>query len=208
MSTLWKIGEVVGFVPREEPLDLTALQQASWCAVQTERGREMTAQANLIIRKIPFYLPTMLRPAFIHRNGQKRNADHPDVVRPLFPSLLFIPEQIATARLEKLRYLGGINRNPFWYFAGKPAVLSPTSIQAIRYIEAGERELYERAKDSPTIGYRPAINDEVKLLVNSVVGSVNGRISALDDRGRIILLVEIMKRQVRVHVTADQITPV
>lgn len=203
-----KLNEHYDFVAVEKPLDLTAEQGGNWYVIQTEPSREMTAQANLVLRRVPFYLPVMLKPAHIPRRAHLAGAPHPDVPVPLFPGLIFINASVVDRCYGLISTTPGISSRPFWTCAGLPAVLRADDMRVVRYIEAGERELYERSKPVPKGDYAPAIGDAVEVLLTKFTGSVRGRISEMDAKGRITLLVEIMKRQVRVHVTADQITPV
>jgi transcription antitermination factor NusG len=209
MVTTYKIGDFVDFVPREPAIDLTSEQASRWYIVQTEPGREMTAQANLLIRKVPFYLPTMLKPARLPKRLHQAKVEHPDIIRPLFQGVLFVAEPVIAARYETIARTPGICARPLWRFGESVAVLTPSSMQVIRYIEAGEKELYLRQKGrAPKSCYLPKVGDEVTILLNEITGSLRGRISEVDARERITILVDLMKRQVRVHATADQITPV
>ncbi len=54
----------------------------------------------------------------------------------------------------------------------------------------------------------PNVGDEVRFLLDEVLGGTVGKVSRVDDKGRITLLTEILKRTVRVHATANQIEPV
>lgn len=206
---LYKIGDFVGFVPIEETIDLTPDPDARYLWLQTEPGREMTAQANLIMRKVPFYLPTMLRPARLPAHSHQAGEDHPDILAPLFPRTIFINEKVVESKERCIRSTPGMLSNPFVRFGEEFAVLQPRAMQAIQYIEAGERELYYRSKkrkNAPV--YIPTIGEEVSFLVEEVLGGQRGTVAEVDDDGRITILMEIMKRTVRVKTTSDRIEPV
>ena len=207
--TTYEIGQFVGFVPIEEPVDLTPDLGKPHYWLQTEPGREMTAQANLVMRKIPFYLPTILKSARIPARQHAAGEDHPDIALPLFPRTIFFTEKVLVAKEMAIRSTPGMLSNPFVMFGERFAVLRPHHVQAIRYIEAGERELYLRAKgrkNMPT--YIPRIGETVSFIVDEVLGGRRGTVADIDDAGRITLLVELMKREVRVKTTADRIEPV
>ncbi|MDO9441371.1 MAG: transcription termination/antitermination NusG family protein [Beijerinckiaceae bacterium] len=203
-----KLNERYDFVAVEKPLDLTAQQEGDWYVIQTKPGREMTAQANLVLRRVPFYLPVILKPARISHRAHQAGAPHPDVPVPLFPGLIFVSASVVDRCFGLISTTPGISSRPFWTCNEALALLRPDGMRMVRYIEAGERVLYERRKPLPKSAYEPAIGDAVEVLLTKFTGSVSGRVSEVDERGRITLLVEIMKRQVRVHATADQITPV
>lgn len=206
---MYEIGQFVGYVPVEEPLDLTPEDGARYLVLQTEPGREMTAQANLVIRKVPFYMPTILRSARISAKRHGAGADHPDIAVPLFPRTILIIERVVDAKERTIRSTPGMLSNPFMKFGDHFAVLRPIAMQVIQYIEAGERELYYRQKGRPNVPtVLPKVGDAVRFLVDEVLGGQRGVVSEVDDDGRISLLVEIMKRTVRVKTTADRIEPV
>jgi hypothetical protein len=206
-ATLYEIGQFVGYVPVEEPVDLTPEPGARYLWLQTEPGREMTAQANLIMRRVPFYLPTILRSARISARRHAAGDDHPDVIIPLFPRTILISEKVVQAKETLIRSTPGMLSNPFMKFGDRFAVLRPLAMQVIQYIEAGERELYYRSKGRTDVVI-PKVGDNVKFLVDEVLGGQRGVVADVDEDGRISLLMEIMKRTVRVKTTADRIEPV
>ena len=206
---LYQIGQFVEFVEVEPPIDLTPDPQARYLWLQTEPGREMTVQSNLILRKVPFYLPTLLRPARVPSRSYQAGDDRPDVVFPLFPRTIFIAETVVNAKERCIRSTPGMGSNPFVQFGDEFAIIRPAAIQAIQYIEAGERELYYRRrkrKNAPV--YIPNVGDEVSFMVEEVLGGQRGTVADVDDAGRITILMEIMKRTVRVKTTSDRIEPV
>lgn len=205
----YAIGQFVGYVPVEEPVDLTPEDGASYLILQTEPGREMTAQANLIMRKVPFYLPTILRSARIPARKHAACDDHPDVAVPLFPRTILISEKVIAAKEVTIRSSPGMLSNPFLRFGDRFAILRPLAMKVIQYIEAGEREMYYRAKGRKNVPFLlPKVGDAVRFMVDEVLGGHRGIVADVDDDGRISLLMEIMKRTVRVKTTADRIEPV
>lgn len=206
---LYEIGQIVGYVPIEEPIDLTPEPGARYFWLQTEPGREMTAQTNLILRKVPFYLPTILKPARVSAIRHAACEDHPDIAISLFPRTIFISEKVVAAKECFIRSTPGLLSDPFMRFGEEFAMLRPAAVQAIRYIEAGERELYwRRKKRKNTSVYMPRVGESIRFMVDEVLGGRAGTVADIDDAGRITLLMEIMKREVRVKTTADRIEPV
>lgn len=207
-ATSYKIGDIVGYVDREPPVDLTPAPGCRWYVVQTEPNREMAAQAGLVLRKVPFYMPTMLRTAPLPRARHLAGETHEDVMRPLFPGLLFVAESVVSNRYDVIARCPGVSSRPLWRFGEDVAVVRPVAMQAIQYIEAGERELFYRDKGRKIAGYQPAVGDEVRILLSAITDNMTGRVSDVDEKGRITILVELLKREVRVQATVNQIAPV
>lgn len=205
----YEIGQFVGYVPIEKPVDLTPDPDQNYVVLQTEPGREMTAQANLIMRKVPFYLPTVLRAARISARRHGAGDDHPDVAIPLFPRTLFVAESVVGAKLDLIRTSPGMRSDPFLHIGEWVAMLRPFDVQVVQYIEYGEREIFVR-QSGRKVGpvYRPKLGEQVRFLADEVLGKFKGTVSNVDDDGRITLWVELMKRVVRVKTTADHIGPV
>jgi hypothetical protein len=205
----YEIGQYVDHVEVEKPIDLTPALDECYFVLQTEPGREMTAQANLLLSKVPFYLPTILRAGRISAKRHAAGETHPDVMVPLFPRTILISEKVVMAKKGRILSTPGMAYNPFMQFGENYAVLRPLGVQAIRYIEAGERELYYRESKRQNVPfYMPKVGEDVSFLVEEVLGGKRGRVEEVDDEGRITLLIEIMKRTVRVRTTADRIEPV
>lgn len=174
-----------------------------------EPNRELTAQANLVIRHIPFYLPTIFRPARLRARQHQARLSHPDVPIALFPRMLFIAEDVIQRSMELIRTAPGMQSQPFLKFGDQFAVIRPVGMAAIQSIEATEREKYfARKRKHGAPSWLPQIGQEVKILLDEIMGGLQGMVSDVDEKGRIAILTEIMKRTVRVHVTANQIEPV
>ncbi len=175
----------------------------------TEPNREMTAQANLIIRHVPFYLPTIFRAAHLPARQHKLGIPRPDVPTPLFPGVLFIAEDVVGQKFDLIKNTPGMRSQPMMRFGEEVAILRPIGVQAVQAIEAGERErFFRRKRRIGAPAWMPNVGDEVRFLLDEVLGGTVGKVSRVDDKGRITLLTEILKRTVRVHATANQIEPV
>jgi len=184
----------------------------SYFVMLSEPNRETTAQANLFLRRVPFYLPTIFRAGRLSARTMAAKStwrDRPDVAIPLFPRTLFVAEDVVGRMLELIRTAPGMLSQPFMRFGEHYAVLRPAGVEVIRLIESSEREKYfarKRKKGAPA--WLPDVGSEVRFLLDEVLAGVEGKVSEVDDKGRITILTEIMKRTVRVHVTANQIEPV
>lgn len=177
--------------------------------LMAEPGREMTAQANLYLRKVPFYLPTIFRAARLPHRKHAAGRDHPDVAVPLFPRTIFVAEDVVARCLHMIRTAPGMLANPFMKFGEQYAVLRPLAVETVRTIEMDEREKYfARKRKLGAPSWLPNVGDDVRFLLDEVLAGVDGKVSEVDDKGRITILTEIMKRTVRVRVTANQIEPV
>lgn len=197
------VGDFYDTVPVERPIDLTPSQEGRWYVVRTEPNREMTAQANMLLRRIPFYIPTILRPARISAKAHAAGASHPDVPHPLFPGLIFIAEVVVEAKDALIRTVPGLLARPYMRLGDDLAVLSAEGMQVVQYIEQGERQVYLMQRGRPAALKNLKIGDHVCTLVDGLIGTI----AEMDDKGRITLFVEIMKRTVRVKLSADQVEP-
>lgn len=203
---LYRIGDFVETIVREQAVDLSPTQDENWLIVQTEPSREMTAQANLLMRRVPFYLPTILRPGRLSARAHAAGETHPDVARPLFPGMIFVASRIVSAHDRTIRCTPGIlGPRPYLRLGDETALVTPIAMRVIQYIEAGERELYFLQRNRKADVLRMKQGDRVRLLVDDVLGPREGTVTDIDDAGRITLLMEIMKRAVRVRLTADRI---
>ncbi len=208
-----KVGDIVGHVPIEPPLDVTPVPGCRWYVLETETGREMTATANLALRRVPFYVPMMLVVGRLSRGDLGKGITRPDVAKPLFPGLIFIAENVAASKDRLIRSCYGVSSRPYMRFGPDLAILDPDNMAIVQGIEQLERERYLNAKadakaeaDRPK--YVPTVGDKVRFAIKELLGDRNGTITDIDAQGRITLLVQIMKRKVRVTVTSDQIVPV
>jgi transcription antitermination factor NusG len=182
--------------------------------MRAEPNRELTAQANLILRQVPFYLPTIFRVARISHRHMQQGRPRPDVPIALFPGMIFIAEDVVARMAKLLRNVPGFQERPFLTFGmlpdGSPqfAMIRPLGMAAIQMIESDERRKYfDRKRKAGQSSWTPEIGQDVKFLVDEVLGGLEGKVSEVDDKGRITIFTEIMKRTVRVHVTANQIEP-
>jgi transcriptional antiterminator RfaH len=205
----FSIGDVVGFVEPEPAIDIAPWQDCRWYILQTEPSREFTVTANLTLRRVPFYVPTHVRPA--HVNRYRAGQAKPDVHRPLFPGMVFIADNVAEAKDRAIRVSYGVAARPYLHFGEHRAVMDAGQMAIVQGIEALLRDRYEARRRRETNGkveIRHFVGDAVRVHVEELLGGEVGVIDDIDERGRITVLMNIMKRKVRVRMTQDQVDPV
>jgi transcription antitermination factor NusG len=209
MLAMQKIEQFVGDVAGAETVPAPPYADANWFVLMTEPNREMTAQANLILRKVPFYLPTIYRLARVSVRQLAKGVERPDVLVPLFPRMLFVPEPELNRNYALICATPGMLPRPLMWFGDHMDWLRPLAMAVVRRIEAGERQahLHKKRQGQPP-AWLPSVGDEVQVLVDEVLGGARGIVESVDERGRIVLLTEIMKRTGRLKLTAGQIEPV
>lgn len=174
-----------------------------------EPNRELTLQTNLMIRRVPFYFPTIFRAARISARQHALGGDHPDIPIALFPRVFLIAEDVIGKMYDLIRNAPGLMSQPFMKFGDQYAIMRPLDMQIVRGIEIDERDRYWRKKlHKFAPAYVPKLGETVSVLLDEVLGGLRGKVAEVDDKGRITLLTEIMKRTVRVKLTANQIEPV
>lgn len=209
--SMQKIEPFVGCVAAvaASPVGIAAEVDSPCYVLQTEGNREMTAQANLVMRGVRFYLPTIYRVARISARSHAQGVERPDVHMPLFPRTLFVAVEELDRHYRTICATPGMLPRPVMRFGDQFAIIAPREMMVIRYIEAGEREVYLRQKGRKAAPeYLPVVGEEVQIIIDEVLGGLRGRVAEVDGPGRITLLAEIMKRTARVKVTASQIEPV
>lgn len=182
----------------------------NYVVLLAEPNREMTAQANLIIRRVPFYLPTIFRMGRLSPRLLAMGADRPDIPMALFPRVLFVAEDEVDCHFEMIRTAPGMLSHPFMRFGERVAMLRPIDMQVVKAIEASERHRYLSRKNRLGAGgWMPEIGDEVRFLLDDVLSGITGTVSEIDDHGRITVLTELLKRATPVkNVTLGRIEPV
>ena len=191
---LLSIGEYVG--PAPEPVRMVPLP-ACWFILRTRPLREFKVRDVFEDNGVSFYLPVFTRRiARYVRHG--RSPHHVDRRAPLFPGLMFIPD-FEVSRLAWLKSFGGVAG--MLHLGGHPARLTTAVIANVRAIEAElARPLAEQKR-------RYAIGQPLRITGGYFEGW-KGRITRLDGKGRIRVLLEAVKREIPVEITEDQVEPV
>lgn len=209
MGNMEQVRDGVGAFPRRSPA-IEPRPDENYVVLLAEPNREMTAQANLIIRRVPFYMPTIFRMGRLSPRLVAMGADRPDVPIPLFPRVLLVPELEVDYHFELIRTAPGMLSHPFMRFGERVAMLRPLDMQVVKAIEASERHRYLSRKNRlGDGGWMPEIGDEVRFLMDDVLSGITGTVSDIDDNGRITVLTELLKRATPVkNVTSGRIEPV
>ena len=155
-----------------------------WYLVHTKPRQEKCALENLERQGYPCYLPTL--PAEKLRQGLLTVSD-----APLFPRYLFIRlGQGNSARSwAPIRSTRGVSR--LVRFGIEPAVVSDGLVQALRAQEASRQGEPERL-------FKPG--ERVRLTEAPFAG-IEGIYQMADGERRVMVLIELLSKQVRVQVT-------
>lgn len=162
----------------------------AWYILRSEPNRESTAAAGLVSYGLESYLPKVKvqqRP----RRGASRS-----VLRPMFVGYLFAwssPRDPLWARLWNLPGLRGALK-----VGGALATITPEQLNAVR--EKESELINTKAPSGPT--YKTG--DTVRMVDGPFAGQLVG-ISALDDAGRITVLMQLFGRQTKTVVSQKQI---
>lgn len=155
----------------------------SWYVVHCEAHHDRQV-GKLIASTVPEVFAPRL-PKTRRRNGEK----------PLFPGYLFVRLDLASGIWGTLRYLPGVHR--LIEMGGAPCPLDGGIVETIRRRVAE----YTRAE----IGFRPG--DRVTV-ANGSFADLEGIVcETLSSDQRVAILIDMMRRQVRVELGADEIHP-
>ncbi len=161
-----------------------------WYAVATKARRELWARSNLWEREIEVYLPLVRR---WRRHSGKRDL----VSYPLFPGYLFVEAdlQITSSRaIDMAQGVRGLVR-----FGERLPTVPGGVIEGIRQLEdeSGHIDL-----DAWRGGFRPG---DLVQIAKGVMADVTAIVESIDAKMRIVVLLELLGRQVRARVDRDQI---
>ncbi len=163
-----------------------------WYAVYTQSRMENWARSNLWERGFEVYLPQYRK--------QRRHARKTDwVSAPLFPRYLFVAADLETPRPRSINSAPGVIS--LVSFGERPATISDDIIQAIQAREdaAGHVQLVDTNSLMP--------GAQVRLHSGAMAEHV-GLYERRDDAGRVVILLNLLGREVRVKVPAESIARV
>ncbi len=160
-----------------------------WIVVNTHPHKEMSAIANLNNQGFSTYCP-LLRKRVRHARRTR------DVLRPLFPGYVFVDTQGEHAWRQILSTVGvrSLVRS-----GDQPSRLDRRFICALRAQEI------DGVIVAPTTPYR--IGQTVRISDGPLEGVV-ATIISLDEKDRLVVLMDILSRPVRVQLDARTVTPV
>ena len=160
-----------------------------WYAVYTRPHAETQALANLERQGYRGYLPRC-RTRITH--ARRRFV----VLRPLFPRYLFVGLDRAAMRWRPI--LSTLGVAGLVRAGDEPAAIPEPIIEAIRQDEAAGA--FDRLSPRPAL----RAGELVRLTVGAFADRI-GRLAELDDRDRVVVLLDLLGRAVRVRVAATEV---
>jgi transcriptional antiterminator RfaH len=161
-----------------------------WIVATTHTHSEAIAVANLERQGFTTYCPVIRK-----RRSHARKVDH--VLRPLFPGYVFIRLDDKGRHWRPILSTAGVRT--LVRFGDEPATLDDGFIAGLR----------AREEDGAVV--RPAAPYQVGQDVQIEGGPFGGlvaRILSLDDKDRIVVLLEVMNRGVKAKLDSRQVWPV
>lgn len=167
----------------------TQSAQGRWIAVSVHANREHVAEENLLRQGFRVYLPKLLR-----RTRHARRVQ--DVLRPLFPGYLFVELPSDLGRWRPILSTYGVRT--LIRCGDRPSFVDPGFIAALK------------GREIDGVIVRPdqpyAVGDGVRLAGGAFDG-LAATIIGLDEKERLVVLMELLGQQVRLRVGADQVRP-
>jgi transcriptional antiterminator RfaH len=162
----------------------------SWIVVNTYPHKEATAAANLNNQGFGTYFPLVRKRV---RHARKTR----DVLRPLFPGYVFVDTGAAAAIWRPV--LSTVGVRALVRSGDEPSRLDGLFIAALR-----SREI-DGAIAAIAPMYRPG--QQIQIAHGPFDGTV-ATIIHLDEKDRLVVLMDILNRPVRVQLDARQVSPV
>jgi transcription antitermination factor NusG len=161
-----------------------------WHVALTHPGQDRQAAEGLRRRKYRVYWPNF--PARLRlRSGSRRSVE-----RSIFPGYLFVlPSRDGWEPLRESPGIRGLMR------IGEQLAVLWDDDPDFRRIEQAEARL-RNPQESP----RFTLSQRVKITKGPFI-ELWGNIEALDESGRVDVLIELLKRKVRVTCSSDQLNP-
>ncbi len=159
-----------------------------WVAVNTHARKEGTAIANLARQEFETYCP-MLRRRVRHARRTR------DVLRPLFPGYLFVAIDPEATRWRRIASTVGVRR--LVIFGDEPALLPDDFVHGLRMREV----------DGAIV--RPATDYKIGQPVRMAGGAFDGLVATIidmDEKDRLVVLLDLLSRKVKVQVESSQIS--
>ena len=165
-------------------------EPATWAVVNTHPHKERVALENLERQEFRPYCPLILR-----RRSHARRVS--DVLRPLFPGYIFVRINPEVQQWRPMLSTHGVRT--LVRCGDRLSLIEDGFIQSLR---AREVEGVIARPESP---YR--VGQEVRLAGGAFDGLV-ATIIEMDDRDRLVVLMDLLNRPVKVKVDERQISPV
>ncbi len=154
-----------------------------WYVVQTHAGKEFFAYKQLRNQSFETYLPTVLR-------SVKRGRRYATVERALFPKYLFIATGPGSASWRSINATYGVSK--LVSFGERPAPLPRGFVEALQARLTGEVCAQDHAF---------SVGDHVRIL-GGPFDRLCGDIQRMDERARVVVLLDLLDRKVPVSLSA------
>lgn len=193
---VYEIGQFVEMVDLEQlrspPLEPP--EPKRWYVLRVHPNREGKVMRTFQQRKLTGYFPMIpeSKTTTQRRHGFERQSTR-QVLVPLFPGMIFVPDYDADSRVMEVDGAAGMLRFGDW-----TAWLSPKLIADIRAMEAiGNVPISKRER-------KYALGDLVRI-VDGPFAALSGRIDRLDSKGRLSVLVDVFGRLAPAAMSESQI---
>lgn len=161
---------------------------SSWLVVSTQPHREHVAIEHLIRQGFPAYCPRLIK-----RVRHARRAT--DVLKPMFPGYVFVEVDPGVQRWRPI--LSTIGVRTIVRFGDRVGVLDPQFIDSLKAREVN---------GAVTLPARPYQLGEDVRLAGGVFDGLVAQIIAMDEKERLVVLMDLLGQSVRVVVTATQVS--
>lgn len=179
------------------------MTEKPWFILLTEPNREVTATAGLIARRMQAYGPTVFKRVPSTRRvaeGQRKMLIEKQ--RPMFPGYIFVHLEQGSDDFGKPLKVAGVR--DYLRFEGLPCSLPDALIRAIADREAAEYATYQESI-GPKRRRAPFDVGAAVRVTDGPFADFIAQIEALDDKGRVTLLLSIFGRQTRTVVEGSHI---
>lgn len=194
MNVALKIGDFVDFIEPDAGAVSVPREPSRWFLVRVHPLTERRVHAKLTERGVSCYVPLIPRRVVVARAFAWQKPIVRRVQVPLFPGLVFVPDfdvDIPRLRLLAAGVVGLL------HLEERPASLRAQDVADIRAIEARLSVPLSSLKRG----------DLVRIRDGSPFAMWTGRIDRLDDKGRLRVLIDAIKREVAVELSSHQVEP-
>jgi transcriptional antiterminator RfaH len=170
-------------------VDYTMMSEMSWAVVNAQSNRESVAIDNLVRQEFDAYCPMVRRRVKHARRVQ-------DVLRPLFPGYLFVR---LTSRAQSWRpAISTLGVRTLVRFGEQLAFIGDDFIRELKSREING-EIVQPEKPY-------MVGQKVEVAGGSLGGLV-GTIIKMDEKDRLIVLMNLLSRPVKVQLAAKMVVP-
>ena len=161
-----------------------------WYAAYTQPRMELWARTNLWERGFEVYLPRYER---LRRHARKID----QIACPLFPRYLFVRADAATQSLRAISSARGVV--DIVRMGAQPATVGNDIVEGIRQREQADGFIHLAGAT-----FEPGAAVQV---VSGPMADLVGVFASRTDEERVVILLNLLGRQVRVRVKADEVVP-